>query len=149
MAASERASSQDSTVAPTDASSGRCVSQVIIPVRLGSTRLPYKPLLRQTGKTLIQHTYEAAQLARRPAGVCVATDSREIFDAVVSFGGRVVMTSKEARSGTDRAAEAALGMPDASIIVNMQCDEPELSGKSIDLAKWCNGLTSGRRAMTK
>ena len=67
-------------------------SQIIIPARLASTRLPRKLLLAETGKPLIQHTYESALRARRPAGVCVATDHEEIFKAVQAFGGRAEMT---------------------------------------------------------
>ena len=70
----------------------RSTSQIVIPARLASTRLPRKLLLRETGKSLIQHTYEAAQRATRPAGICVATDHAEIFDEVRAFGGQVEMT---------------------------------------------------------
>jgi len=111
----------------------RSVSYVVIPARLASNRLPRKLLLRETGKPLIRHTYEAAQRATRPAGVCVATDHLEIFDEVRSFGGRAEMTSPDAASGTDRVAEVARQLPDVDIIVNLQGDEPELSGESIDL----------------
>lgn len=107
-------------------------SQVVIPARLGSTRLPRKLLLRQTGKTLIQHTYEAACRASRPLGVIVATDSREIFDEVRSFGGLAVMTDPKAPSGTDRVAEVARGLAEVDIVINVQGDEPELSGQAID-----------------
>ena len=99
-----------------------------------STRLPRKLLLRETGKSLIQHTYEAAQRATRPAGICVATDHAEIFDEVRSFGGQVEMTDPDAPSGTDRVAEVARRMTDVDIIVNVQGDEPEIAGASIDLA---------------
>jgi 3-deoxy-manno-octulosonate cytidylyltransferase (CMP-KDO synthetase) len=109
-------------------------SYLVIPARLASTRLPRKLLLRETGKSLIQHTYEAAGRARRPSGVCVATDHEEIFREVQSFGGQAVMTDPQAPSGTDRVAEVARGMTDADIIVNAQGDEPELAGESIDLA---------------
>jgi 3-deoxy-manno-octulosonate cytidylyltransferase (CMP-KDO synthetase) len=112
----------------------RLTSQVVIPARLASTRLPRKLLLRETGKTLIQHTYEAAQRATRPARICVATDHAEIFDEVQSFGGNVEMTSPAAPSGTDRVAEVARRMTDVDIIVNVQGDEPEIAGRSIDLA---------------
>jgi 3-deoxy-manno-octulosonate cytidylyltransferase (CMP-KDO synthetase) len=108
-------------------------SFLVIPARLASTRLPRKLLLRETGKPLIQHTYEAAQKAKRPTGICVATDHREIFDAVLAFGGKVEMTNPEAASGTDRVAEIAQRLPDVDIIVNVQGDEPELAGESIDL----------------
>jgi 3-deoxy-manno-octulosonate cytidylyltransferase (CMP-KDO synthetase) len=112
----------------------RLTSQIVIPARLASTRLPRKLLLCETGKSLIQHTYEAAQQATRPAGICVAADHAEIFDTVQSFGGQVEMTSPTAPSGTDRVAEIARRMSDADIIVNVQGDEPEIAGSSIDLA---------------
>ena len=109
-------------------------AQIIIPARLASTRLPRKLLLRETGKSLIQHTYEAARRSARAAGVCVATDHAEIFDEVRSFGGQVEMTDPAAPSGTDRVAEVARRMMDVDIIVNVQGDEPEIAGTSIDLA---------------
>ncbi len=112
----------------------RATSYVVIPARLASTRLERKLLLRETGKSLIQHTYEAAGRATRPSGVCVATDHPEVFDEVRSFGGEARMTSPEAPSGTDRVAEVARQMPDVDIVVNLQGDEPELSGAAIDLA---------------
>jgi 3-deoxy-manno-octulosonate cytidylyltransferase (CMP-KDO synthetase) len=109
-------------------------SRIIIPARMASTRLPRKMLLRETGKALVQHTYEAAQRSARASGVCVATDDREIFEEVRSFGGRAEMTAADAPSGTDRVAEVARAMTDADIIVNVQGDEPEIAGASIDLA---------------
>lgn len=109
-------------------------SYIVIPARLASTRLPRKMLLRETGKTLIQHTYEAALGASRPLGVCVATDSDEIYDAVRSFGGEARLTDPAAPSGTDRVAEVARAMDDIDIFVNVQGDEPDLAGEAIDLA---------------
>ena len=110
-----------------------CTSQIVIPARLASTRLPRKLLLRETGKTLLEHTYEAASRARRPNGVCVAADTAEIFAAVRAFGGNVEMTDPQAASGADRVAEVARRLEGVDIIVNVQGDEPELSGESIDL----------------
>jgi 3-deoxy-manno-octulosonate cytidylyltransferase (CMP-KDO synthetase) len=107
-------------------------STIVIPARLASTRLPRKLLLRETGKPLIQHTYEAAQRARRPSGLCVAADHEEIAAAVRAFGGEVRMTSPDCASGADRVAEVARGMPDVDIFVNVQGDEPELAGAAID-----------------
>ncbi|MBN2025071.1 MAG: 3-deoxy-manno-octulosonate cytidylyltransferase [Pirellulales bacterium] len=109
-------------------------SFIVIPARLASTRLPRKLLLAQTGKPLICHTYEAALRARRPRGVCVAADHVEIAEAVRAHGGRVEMTDPAAPSGTDRVAEVARRMPDVDVFVNVQGDEPDLSGQSIDLA---------------
>ena len=79
---------------------------IIIPARYASSRLPAKPLLRETGKYLIQHVYERAVEARCASEVIVATDDERIFDAVRGFGGRVVMT-RDHTSGTDRIAEVA------------------------------------------
>ena len=109
-------------------------SVVIIPARYASTRLPKKLLLCETGKPLIQHTYESASQAMLPASVTVACDHKEIFDTVKRFGGSVQMTSLDAPSGTDRVAEVAADLDDVDIIVNVQGDEPEIEGSSIDLA---------------
>ena len=108
-------------------------SFIVIPARLHSTRLPEKLLLAETGKPLIQHTYESAQRATRPKGIIVAADHQSIAEAVQQFGGTVVMTDPEAPSGTDRVAEVALQLSDADIIVNVQGDEPLFNPK--DLSK--------------
>ena len=110
----------------------RATSYVVIPARLASTRLPRKLLLNETGKPLVQHTYESAQRAVKPSGLCVAADHEEIAAAVRSFGGEVRMTSPECASGTDRVAEIARHLNDVDILVNVQGDEPELAGSSID-----------------
>ncbi|MBN1852407.1 MAG: 3-deoxy-manno-octulosonate cytidylyltransferase [Pirellulales bacterium] len=107
-------------------------SYVVIPARLASTRLPNKMLLRKTGKTVLQHTYEAACRARKPLGVCVATDHELIAGEVRRFGGRVLMTSPDCASGTDRVAEAARQLTGVDIIVNVQGDEPEIEPQAID-----------------
>ncbi len=104
---------------------------VIIPARFGSTRFPGKPLVPLKGKPLIQHVYENSSGSRLASGVIVATDSKDIFDAVVSFGGKAVMTSPAHRSGTDRVAEAA-GACDYDIIINVQGDEPLIKPAMID-----------------
>jgi 3-deoxy-manno-octulosonate cytidylyltransferase (CMP-KDO synthetase) len=109
-------------------------SVIIIPARYASTRLPYKLLLRETGKPLIQHTYESALKATLPDSIIVACDHEEIFNTVKQFGGSVRMTDPNASSGTDRIAEAAAAFEDADIIVNVQGDEPEMMATSIDTA---------------
>lgn len=88
-------------------------------------------LLNETGKSLIQHTYDQALQARLPARVCVATDSLEIQAVVQRFGGNVVMTHKDAHSGTDRVAELAAQL-DYDLFVNVQGDEPEIAPGYID-----------------
>ncbi len=109
-------------------------SYIVIPARLQSTRLPRKLLLRETGKTILQHTFEAAAAARRPREVWVATDHEEIMAEVQRFGGQVQLTDPAAASGTDRVAEVARRLPAADIVVNVQGDEPEISPETIDLA---------------
>lgn len=109
-------------------------SYVVIPARLASTRLPRKLLLAETGKTLLEHTHEAAGRASKPAGLIVAADHEEIAAAVRAFGGEVRMTSPLCASGTDRVAEVARHLDQADILVNVQGDEPELPGASIDRA---------------
>ncbi len=110
----------------------RCRSYIVIPARWASTRLPQKLLLRRTGKSVLQHTYDAARMARKPLGIRVATDHAEIVSEVESFGGRAVLTSPDCASGADRVAEIARGLNSTEIIVNVQGDEPEISGEAID-----------------
>lgn len=107
-------------------------TQIVIPARLASTRLPKKLLLSETGKTVLQHTYESAQIARVPSGITVAVDSPELLSAVTKFGGQAVMTDPGLPSGTDRVAVVAESMPDVEIFVNVQGDEPEISANAID-----------------
>ena len=109
-------------------------SVIIIPARYASTRLPHKLLLCETGKPLIQHTYESALKATLPIAVTVACDHADIFNVVERFGGSVQMTDPNAPSGTDRIAEVAAALDDVDIVVNVQGDEPEIAGTSIDLA---------------
>jgi 3-deoxy-manno-octulosonate cytidylyltransferase (CMP-KDO synthetase) len=104
---------------------------IIIPARYASIRLPGKPLLSQTGKTLIQHTYERAACAPSISDVFVATDDQRIFDAVQSFGGKAMMTLRDHGTGSARVAEVA-AMIDAEIIINLQGDEPEIDPTHID-----------------
>jgi 3-deoxy-manno-octulosonate cytidylyltransferase (CMP-KDO synthetase) len=104
---------------------------IVIPARYASSRLPAKPLLRDTGKYLIQHVYERACESNAHQAI-VATDDKRIFDAVRSFGGNVVMTRADHPSGTDRVAEVAAKL-DVEIIVNLQGDEPLIEPATLDL----------------
>ncbi|MDO4571058.1 MAG: 3-deoxy-manno-octulosonate cytidylyltransferase [Planctomycetia bacterium] len=121
---------------------------VVAPARLASTRLPRKSLLNQTGKTLIQHVWEGASKSKLASEVVIATDSDEILRAVVEFGGRAIMTSPLCSCGTERVAEAAKSFPDAEIVVNVQGDEPEISGECVDEAARLLLLDSGRMMAT-
>lgn len=105
----------------------------IIPARLRSTRLPRKLLLAETGRPLIQYTWEATQRAKSLSDVIVAADDAEIVTAVKKFGGRCELTG-EHPSGTDRVAEVVRRCcSNADVIVNIQGDEPEIDPASIDL----------------
>ena len=101
---------------------------IVIPARHASTRLPGKPLLAETGKPLVQHTYERA--AATGARVLVATDDERIAAAVRGFGGEAAMTRADHETGSARVAEAAAGS-DAAVIVNLQGDEPEVEPDAI------------------
>ena len=96
----------------------------VIPARYASTRFPGKPLADLGGQTLVQRVYHAVTRCELLDRVVVATDNQEIYDHVAGFGGDVVMTSSDHITGTDRVAEAARAYPDATIVVNVQGDEP-------------------------
>lgn len=107
--------------------------QGIIPARLHSTRLPRKLLLADTGRPLLQYTWEAASRAHLLSGLVIAADSVEIQSVARGFGAVCELTG-EHPSGTDRIAEIARRVcPDAEILVNIQGDEPELDPSHIDL----------------
>ena len=99
----------------------------IIPARYASTRFPGKPLVQLNGKSMVEWVYRRASKAFDM--VAVATDDERIAGEVRRFGGRVVMTSPDHCSGTDRCAEALLLMQEetgkhADVVVNVQGDEP-------------------------
>jgi 3-deoxy-manno-octulosonate cytidylyltransferase (CMP-KDO synthetase) len=112
----------------------------IIPARYASSRFPGKPLAFIGNKSMIQRVYE--QAAKSLNLVYVATDDNRIYNAVISFGGRAVMTSPDHQSGTDRIAEAAELIEAETgekidIVVNIQGDEPFIKPEQIDLVKEC------------
>lgn len=98
---------------------------VVVPARLGSTRLPNKVLRDLAGKPLIQWTWQAA-CNSGAARVIIATDSVEVATTCTNFGACVQLTSPEHASGTDRVSEVAAkqGWADEVIVVNLQGDEP-------------------------
>ena len=104
----------------------------VIPARYASTRLPGKPLANIAGKPMIQHVYERASQARRPAKVLVATDHELVYQAVTDFGGQALMTSPDHPTGTDRLAEVARACPEYELIINVQGDEPLIEPAVID-----------------
>ena len=106
----------------------------IIPARLFSTRLNEKLLLPLNGKPIILHTLEQTKKARRIDRVIVATDDEKILQIIKESGNEAVLTSNGHQSGSDRIAEVAGGLPENSIIVNVQGDEPLISPDTIDAA---------------
>lgn len=105
----------------------------VIPARFQSTRFPGKPLVDIKGKTMIQRVYEQVSSAKLINEVYVATDDEKIFNHVKSFGGKVVMTSKNHESGTDRIQECIdILKSDADFIINIQGDEPFIHPEQID-----------------
>jgi 3-deoxy-manno-octulosonate cytidylyltransferase (CMP-KDO synthetase) len=103
----------------------------VIPARYSSTRFAGKVLAKDTGKYLIQHTYERACMAKLPEKVIIAADNEKVVAAAKTFGAECVLTSLDHQSGTDRIAEAVADM-DVEIIVNLQGDEPEIDPGNID-----------------
>jgi 3-deoxy-manno-octulosonate cytidylyltransferase (CMP-KDO synthetase) len=103
----------------------------VIPARYGSTRFAGKVLAKDTGKFLVQHTYERACAAKLPEKVIIAADDQRVVDAAKTFGAECVLTSPEHKSGTDRIAEAVANI-NIDIVVNLQADEPEIDPANID-----------------
>jgi len=108
----------------------------IIPARFASSRFPGKPLVKISGKTMIQRVYE--QASKVLPYVVVATDDERIFDSVKSFQGQVVFTSANHQSGTERCAEALniaehifnIGFEQ---VINIQGDEPFIQPEQINM----------------
>ena len=94
-----------------------------IPVRMGSTRFPGKPLAPILGIPMVEHVFHRTRLCNALDEVCVATPDDEIREVVEGFGGRVVMTSPDHQRASDRVAEAMESVP-AEIAVMVQGDEP-------------------------
>jgi 3-deoxy-manno-octulosonate cytidylyltransferase (CMP-KDO synthetase) len=105
----------------------------VIPARLGATRLPRKPLRLLAGVPLIVRVLERVESLRLAERCVVATDSREILEAVQRAGGEAVLTSAAHPSGTDRVAEVAArgDCRGFHAIVNVQGDEPFVSGAAV------------------
>ncbi|MDD7620009.1 MAG: 3-deoxy-manno-octulosonate cytidylyltransferase [Prevotella sp.] len=112
----------------------------IIPARYASTRFPGKPLAMLCGKTVIERVY--CQAKKMIDDVYVATDDSRIYETVVSFGGKAVMTSTEHRSGTDRVEEAVTKVSAETgqtwdVVINIQGDEPFIHPQQIKTVMSC------------
>ena len=113
----------------------------IIPARYGSTRFPGKPLVDISGKPMIRHVYENASKIEVISHLVVATDDERIENAVLSFGGNVMMTSSEHQSGTDRCNEVVQNLQKQGqtfdIVINIQGDEPFVDASQIEDLVFC------------
>ena len=102
----------------------------IIPARYSSSRFPGKVLAEIAGKPMIQHVYEQCITASILDELLVAVDDRRVYDCIVEFGGKAVMTKSDHQSGTDRLAEVMQGV-DGEIVVNIQGDQPLFDARMI------------------
>ena len=104
---------------------------IVLPVRLGSTRLPKKAILNKTGKPLVVHAAEMAAKSKHVDRVVVAGDHDDIKQAIAPFGIQYINTSPHHTSGSSRCAEVMDTLA-ADIVVNVQGDEPEVEPEHID-----------------
>lgn len=104
---------------------------IVIPARYSSSRFPGKPLADILGKPMIQHVYEKAWAVKN-VEVIVATDDDRILEAVISFGGKGILTGATHISGTDRLVEV-MSKVDADLYINLQGDEPLVRPNDIEM----------------
>jgi 3-deoxy-manno-octulosonate cytidylyltransferase (CMP-KDO synthetase) len=113
----------------------------IIPARYASSRFPGKPLVDIDGKTMIQRVYEQAKKALALSDVVVATDDQRIVDNVLSFSGKVVLTSDKHNTGTERCNEVILNFEKHNLLfdvaINIQGDEPFIDPRQVDKLALC------------
>lgn len=104
---------------------------IVIPARIGSIRLPGKMLLQINGKPLIWHVWNQVSMVRTDLEVIVATDSEEIYAALIKDGVTTIMTSPECQSGTERIA-SIIEKVDGELIINVQGNEPLIEPKMLE-----------------
>lgn len=104
----------------------------VIPSRVGSTRLPRKPLLPIQGKPMIQWVYENASRCSLLTQLVVATDNPEIAEVIENINGHVVMTDEKLQTGSDRVAAVAEMYPEMDVVINLQGDEPFIKPRMLE-----------------
>ena len=105
----------------------------LIPTRLGSTRLPSKPLLEINGIPLIIHTYKRAKLAKKLDDLIICCDDKKILDIAKKFKAKCILTSKFHNNGTERITEVLINLKEKyDLVVDIQGDEPLISPSHID-----------------
>ncbi len=105
---------------------------IVIPARYGSSRFPGKVIYPIKGKPMLQYVWESAKAVGLPeVDVVIATDDERVARVVETFGGRVVMTSSDCQSGSDRCAQVVKDREDIDWVINIQADEPLIKSEVI------------------
>ena len=104
----------------------------IIPARYLSTRLEGKPLKKINGHSMIEWVYKRAKKSNLD-DLIVATDDKRIYDEVISFGGKAIMTNPNHLNGTSRIAEVCKTLVDFDVVINIQGDEPLIEANMINI----------------
>jgi len=109
----------------------------IIPARMASTRFPNKPMAKILGMPMIGHVYHRSKMCIKLNDVWVATCDREIFNYIVSIGGKTVITADTHRRASDRTAEALTKIErqtgkKINFVAMIQGDEPMLMPDMLD-----------------
>ncbi len=105
----------------------------VIPVRMASQRFPGKPLKKINGRPMIQYVWENANMSKYSEETFILTSDEVIRSIVLGFGGKVIMTPENVKSGTERIASVLEQLKDYELIFNLQGDEPLFKGENIDL----------------
>jgi 3-deoxy-manno-octulosonate cytidylyltransferase (CMP-KDO synthetase) len=103
---------------------------IVIPARYKSSRFPGKPLAKINGKEMVIRVAEIAEKVIDKRNIYIATENHEIVEVSKSYGFKVILTSDECLTGTDRVAEASYEL-DSDIILNIQGDEPMINPSDI------------------
>lgn len=118
--------------------------KIIIPARFDSSRFPGKPLVMINGKSMIQRVYEQCKKSII-TDITVATDNKEIYNHIKSFGGKAKMTGKHT-TGTIRCYEATKNLKNIGFIINVQGDQPFIDPAQINYI--CQHLTKRTEILT-
>lgn len=109
---------------------------VVIPARMESKRLPGKPLLDCGGKPLLWHTWQAGVRWAGPERTWIVTDSQEISRAMAEYGANVHYQLGKFRCGSERVFAALPCLPCTEILIDLQCDEPQIQSEHFDRLVW-------------
>lgn len=105
---------------------------IAIPVRLGSERLPNKPLVDLMGLPMIRHVWERAKLSKKADEVVIVTPDIEIQHLMEPLGANVILSKKQHMSGTSRIEEISRNLNWDKFLI-LQGDEPLIIPNSLDL----------------